>query len=71
MQRTFLGVAGAWTTLAGTDLSPSTGSVRTFTAPSEYKNSYTYAFRVTAYDATTNAQYFTDSHVLNYLGPPA
>lgn len=70
-QRAAFGTTSAWATMAGTDTSPSTGSMRTFTAPSQYGKTYTYTFRVTVYDATTNAQYYSDTISLSYFGPPA
>lgn len=71
VQRKAGATTGAWTTLTGTDSSPASGSSRMFTAPTEYKNAYTYTFRVTVYDASTNVQYYQDTMVLTYAGPPA
>ncbi len=71
MQRTGIGQTGLWSTLVAGDWSPATGSVRFFTVPTEYGKSYTYTFRVTVYDASTNEQYYSDTHSLAFTGTPA
>jgi hypothetical protein len=62
---------GAWTAMGTQDAATTSGSSRSFTAPSAYAKVYTYNFSVVITDAVTGATVATRTFTMTYSGPPA